>query len=138
MALARHYVDFYALEFSKKVLGFTPGGVRKLENYSWPGNVRELHNVIERAVLLCEGDLLDESDLLTGNMDGKQSLGKTESEYDLKEMEKQKIIDALKRSGFVQKNAAQVLGVSPRVLNYKLKIHNIDWKSLRKEYQEQH
>jgi two-component system response regulator HydG len=138
MALARHYVDFYALEFSKKVLGFTPGGVRKLENYSWPGNVRELHNVIERAVLLCEGDLLDESDLLTGNMDGNQALGRTESEYDLKEMEKQKIIDALKRSGFVQKNAALVLGVSPRVLNYKLKIHNIDWKSLRKEYQEQH
>jgi DNA-binding NtrC family response regulator len=138
MALARHYVDHYSLEFSKKVSGFTPDAVRKLENYDWPGNVRELHNVIERAVLLCEGEQLDETDLLTGNTDGKRSLSNPEDEFDLKELEKSKIIDALKRCGFVQKNAAHFLGVSPRVLNYKLKIHNIDWKSLRKEYQEQH
>ncbi len=136
MALARHYVDHYSLEFAKKVSGFTPGAVRKLERYDWPGNVRELHNVIERAVLLCEGEELEEADLLTSNMDGNRTFTSTENEFDLKEIEKSKIIDALRRCGFVQKSAAKFLGVSPRVLNYKLKIHKIDWKTLRKELQE--
>ncbi len=136
MALARHYVDHYSLEFAKKVSGFTPEAVRKLERYDWPGNVRELHNVIERAVLLCEGEELEEGDLLTSNMDGNRTFASTENEFDLKEIEKSKIIDALRRCGFVQKSAAKFLGVSPRVLNYKLKIHKIDWKTLRKELQE--
>ncbi len=153
LVLARHFLDRYCLEFSKDVMGFTPEAVRKLENYDWPGNVRELQNVIERAVLLCEGDIIGEDDILIAGSNGtepsRSEAGGTgnaigvfadsggsgeEPPLDLKKMEREKIIEALRQSGFVQKKAAEILGVSPRVLNYKIKVHGIDWKRMKEDY----
>ena len=131
--LARQFLDRFTLEFARKVSGFSHGAVSRLVQYRWPGNVRELQNVVERAVLLCEGDLINEEDIMIGDETGKIETPASSSGYDLKDFEREKVIDALRRSGFVQKKAAKILGVSPRVLNYKIKIHEIDWKGLKKE-----
>ncbi len=132
--LARQFLNRYNLEFSRKISGFTPSALEKLNSYTWPGNVRELQNVIERATLLCEGDQIDERDVMLGPREEEVKERKPfGGAYDLKEFERQKVMDALKRSGYVQKRAAEILGVSPRVLNYKIKIHGIDWKRLKQE-----
>ena len=55
LPLARFFLDRYAVDFKKKVSGFSPEAIEKIRQYSWPGNVRELQNSIERAVLLSDG-----------------------------------------------------------------------------------
>ncbi|GAA0525291.1 DNA-binding NtrC family response regulator [Rhizomicrobium palustre] len=58
-ALARHFITRFAVEEHKPVAGLTPEAADLLERYSWPGNVRQLENTIFRAVVLCDGSLLD-------------------------------------------------------------------------------
>ncbi len=61
-ALARHFVARFAAEENKVVLGLTPETADLLEKFSWPGNVRQLENTVFRAVVLCDGELLDVCD----------------------------------------------------------------------------
>ncbi|MBQ9539747.1 MAG: sigma-54-dependent Fis family transcriptional regulator [Treponema sp.] len=61
--MAIHFLADYALEIGKDVKGFSPAAVKKLEGYSWPGNIREMRNVIEKAVLMCKGNRLEDEDL---------------------------------------------------------------------------
>ena len=63
LPLARYFLDRYAVDFKKKVTGFSPAAINKMRLYPWPGNVRELQNAVERAVLLCEGEIIDASHL---------------------------------------------------------------------------
>ncbi len=58
-ALTRHFISRFAIEEHKPVAGLTPEAADLLERYSWPGNVRQLENTIFRAVVLCDGSLLD-------------------------------------------------------------------------------
>jgi DNA-binding NtrC family response regulator len=62
--LTRHFVDYYALEFSKEVNDFAPEAMQKLLSYDWPGNVRELQNIIERSVVFLSGPVLRSEDIL--------------------------------------------------------------------------
>jgi two-component system, NtrC family, response regulator GlrR len=61
--LARHFLAKYAAEFSRPARDITEGAVLRLLNYPWPGNARELENLIERAVLACDGPLIDARDI---------------------------------------------------------------------------
>lgn len=56
--LAEFYMKEYATKTSRKITGISPDLLKKLENYNWKGNIRELKNMIERAVILCDGDIL--------------------------------------------------------------------------------
>ena len=60
--LARHFIDRFAAEENKQVAGLTPQASQLLERFNWPGNVRQLENTIFRAVVLCDGALLDVCD----------------------------------------------------------------------------
>ncbi len=131
MPLARHFLNIYASDFKKKVDGFTPETIQKMRRYAWPGNVRELQNAIERAVLLCEGLLISPSDL---TLESAQPGGETPLHYEtliLEDLERKAIETALKRTRGVQKEAADLLGITPRVLNYKIQVLKIDWKKFR-------
>jgi Nif-specific regulatory protein len=144
--LARHFLERYSRELGKPVVAIEPAANQVLERYCWPGNIRELENTIERAVLMAEGDTLRVHDLgmpshaphsapttplaggrvqSLGNGPAPGSLGPATGSRRLDDVEKKFILDALVDTNWVQKDAALILGVSPRVLNYKIKGHGI-------------
>lgn len=131
LPLSRFFLNRYAVEFKKKVVGFAPGAVENLRAYQWPGNVRELQNVIERAVLLCDGDLIEPSHLSMETHLTSAREGTGPQILNLRELERNAVIEALRATRGVQKEAAALLGVSPRVLNYKIQAMKLDWKSFK-------
>ena len=68
-ALAQHFVRYFARDFRRPIQGMTAAALKRMFTYDWPGNVRELQHVIERAVLLAKGPLLDSTDIDCGRRD---------------------------------------------------------------------
>src|SRR5262245_7782704 len=126
--LATHFCDLYAKELKKDVRGLDPGAVRALKRHTWPGNIRELENTVERAVLMAEGRFLQEEDLNLATSGGRTAADNVASlnlrlpptGIALDELERQAILEALRISNWVQKDAAKFLGISSRVMNYKV------------------
>jgi two-component system response regulator PilR (NtrC family) len=127
--LARSFLERYIAENEKQVREISPGAMAILMDYRWPGNVRELENVIERAVVLSTGEVLDE-DLLPSTVTDPTSFGHTKVElpkngFSLKDSvaayERQLIVKALEAAGGVQKRAAEVLKVKPTTLHEMMK-----------------
>jgi DNA-binding NtrC family response regulator len=90
--LIRHFIKKYPAEIGKKIRGVAPDVMSFLENYSYPGNVRELENMIERAVVLAEGDIIRNDDLELWDSKNTSSNGKIEriplNAEELKEMKR--------------------------------------------------
>jgi DNA-binding NtrC family response regulator len=142
MPLARYFLAKFSREFGKQVHDFEPHTVQSLLSYSWPGNVRELRNVIERAVLMTEKEILTTEDLHlnhTTDQETAETVGKEGNELvripreglSLKELEEDLIRQALRATHWVQKDAAKLLRISPRSLNYKIAkygIKNPQWR----------
>ena len=135
LPLAQFYLNKYATSLGSNVHGFTDKALEQIQSYSWPGNIRQLANTIERAVILEDDDLIDtynlslpvEKSVRTGL--GTQSPGMNGS---LVGQEKELILNALEECLWVQKHAAEKLGVSPRALNYKVKKFGITHPNWRK------
>jgi len=130
--LASHFIDRFAKEIKKDVRGLEPAAVRALKRHTWPGNIRELENTIERAVLMAEGRFLQEDDLNlgasgrpAGEVVASLNLRLPPTGVALDELERQAILEALRISNWVQKDAAKFLGISSRVMNYKVAKHEI-------------
>jgi two-component system response regulator PilR (NtrC family) len=102
----------------------TAAAVDALQHHPFPGNVRELENMLERAVTLIDGDLIDVDDLLF-SQESQSSGGGSLDNY-LESIERSAILDALSRSGNNKTAAARLLGISFRSLRYKLKKLAID------------
>ncbi len=131
--LAMFFLRRFAGELKKRVDGLGNDAQKLLMRYNWPGNIRELENAIERAVLLTEGPQISGSDLALGEL-ASQPSGEANpvvrippTGIALEEIERQAIIEALKMSNWVQKDAAELLAISPRVMNYKIKTLGIDY-----------
>jgi len=132
-ALADFFVKRFATELKKKVENVHPEAQKLLMRHNWPGNIRELENVIERAVLLADHGQVTVNDLQIGEQatQASSSGGSTvvripPTGIPLEEIERQAVVEALKMSNWVQKDAAELLGISPRVMNYKIKILSIE------------
>ncbi|MEA1973350.1 MAG: sigma-54 dependent transcriptional regulator [Candidatus Cloacimonadota bacterium] len=95
----------------------------KLESYDFPGNVRELKNIIERAIILSDSKILDDSILSLNNQ--KHQLEFVRKTYNLEEAEKELIEEVLQRTGGHQTQSAGILGISRHALIRKMKKHNI-------------
>jgi Nif-specific regulatory protein len=98
-----------------------------LTSYHWPGNVRELENCIERAILLCNDDVIRSEHLppsLQMIKKSEASTGRSLTEI-IENKEKELIIDALKKFGGQQRKAATELGLTERILGYKIKKYGI-------------
>ncbi|GIV38099.1 MAG: sigma-54-dependent Fis family transcriptional regulator [Cyclobacteriaceae bacterium] len=106
--LAGHYLKVYARKYHKAVTGITPGAVEKLKRYPWPGNIRELQHAIERAVIMTDNDLLQESDFLFNR---PQNIPAAET-LNLDEVEKSAIVKALNLHGGNISKAAAELGLT--------------------------
>jgi two-component system response regulator PilR (NtrC family) len=126
--LAEHFVRLYASENNKAIAGLQPEAMRALLDYDWPGNVRELENAIERAVVLCPGgtmglDLLPETVLQPDAADVPVRLPENGSTYKdlIEDYERRLIRTALRRTGGVQKRAAELLKIKPTTLHEIIK-----------------
>ncbi len=130
--LAEFFIRRFSGQLGKVVKGLTERAARLLTEYDWPGNIRELENTLERAVLMSEGDLIDVEDLNIPNAHaGLSMVSGVPGKKGLKEMEKQAVLDALEKTGYVQKDAADLLGISRRVMHYKIQQYGIKhprWK----------
>jgi DNA-binding NtrC family response regulator len=101
-----------------------------MQSYPWPGNIRELRNTIERAIILCEGDLI-EKEHLPPEMAGEAVRGtllKLSLGMPLREVEKEYILGSLRKNGGNKARTAEVLGISEKTLYNKLNRYAADAK----------
>ena len=122
--LVRHFLRKKCAQLGRKVPEVDPKALELLMEYDWPGNVRELENVLERAIVLCEGDRIGPSDLpLLVEREG-DVLRVPEGEVPLPEMleslERQLIERALEKARGVKAEAARILGIKTSTLYYKM------------------
>ncbi|HJN75735.1 MAG TPA: sigma-54 dependent transcriptional regulator [Myxococcota bacterium] len=127
--LASHFIEAFGERFDKRVLRIDPAAMKALMRNEWPGNVRQLENVIERAVLLAEGDTLDLTDL-PGHLRGVSS-GSPVDDDDLSikrrtsELERELIGRALQRTSGNRTQAAKLLEISYKALVYKIRDYGL-------------
>jgi DNA-binding NtrC family response regulator len=130
--LAAWFIRRFSSELKKKVDGLEADAQKLLMRYNWPGNIRELENAIERAALLAESALIRADDLRLGDFgngnqrDSSAAVKIPPTGIALEEIERQALVEALKMSNWVQKDAAELLAISPRVMNYKIKTLGIE------------
>src|ERR687897_1045379 len=118
--LAMFFLRRFAGELKKRLEGLSPDALKLLMRYNWPGNIRELENSIERAVLMSDGSQVTSGDLRLGELSTTTSSGDSSpvvkippTGIALEEIERQALLEALKMSNWVQKDAAELLSISP-------------------------
>ena len=120
--LAQHFVERFAVEAGKKVQGLTQEAMETLSIYTWPGNIRELRNTIERAVILCDGELIERSELpseIAGST-GEGDFLRLAMGMPLRDVEKEYILRSLRTNGGNKARTADLLGISEKTLYNKL------------------
>lgn len=123
--LVQIFVNEFSQKTGKHVLGISKDVLEIMKKHHWPGNVRELRNTVQSAVVLCSNDIITRDDLLISGICEPDEIF-DESLNKLEETEKDMVIDALKKSRWVQNEAAKTLGISRRVMHYKIKKYNIN------------
>jgi two-component system response regulator AtoC len=120
--LVEYFIDTFNTEFRKRVLGATPAAYALLQSYGWPGNVRELRNVIERAMLLSDGDRLDAHDFagLAKASDASNDFELPPTGVDLEKLERSLLVQALRRSHGNQTRAGALLGLNRDQIRYRI------------------
>ncbi|EIM63873.1 sigma-54-dependent transcriptional regulator [Desulfobacter postgatei] len=127
--LASFFADRYAQTQGIERLRISDAAIKVLEEHSWPGNIRELKNTIEAGAVLCQNQTIEPWDLqietirenavMTSDLLDSQA-------FSIEQSEKDTIIRALKKSRGVQKDAADLLGISKRAIHYKVRKYDID------------
>jgi two-component system response regulator AtoC len=125
--LAEHFLHKFAMGNQKEVTGFSPETMEFVLDYDWPGNVRELENAIERAVILAKDSLITVADLPQENLPLVRlaSTGKN-----LKEVEKNHVLNILRETGGNYSEAARILGISRMTLYNKAREYGFDVKKI--------
>jgi two-component system response regulator FlrC len=123
-AIATSLIHKWARHNQCKVSRMSVNAKKVLESYAWPGNVRELENVIQRAVILCEGEEIDTDNLFFDNdiysNEGIADITDADSTINIKDNEYKLIADVLESVDWSRKKASRQLGISERTLRYKL------------------
>jgi two-component system response regulator HydG len=132
--LVTYFIRKYCREFNKPQMGIEPQALQAIIDYDWPGNIREIRNCIERAVLLAEGEAVRTQDISILHPNLNHQAVSTErgdngdngrSLSSLALSEKEMILDALRKNDWIQKEAATMLGISKRVIHYKIRKYGI-------------
>jgi Nif-specific regulatory protein len=133
LLLGDHFLQKFAREHGKPIRRIATPAIDMLMSYHWPGNVRELENTLERAVLVCEGQVVHAHHLpptlQTAEMSGtmiSQPLHDAVGAY-----EKDLIMDALKSGRGNRARAARLLQTTERILNYKVRKYAIDYQRFK-------
>ena len=128
LPLAFHFLERFARENGKRIEGFEPRALARIEAHSWPGNVRELENAVERAVVLCDGSRLSD-ELLPAPAaarprgDGLHIPGST-----MHDIERHAILSTLEMVGGSTTQAARILNISVRTVQYRLQEYGVALK----------
>lgn len=149
---AKFFVDRYTKEHNLPKVTFADDTIKLMESHDWPGNIRELRNALEAGIVLCKNNIMHPSDLQLGNNQKSKKNEKSadkslsansqhsedisfntngasgafgETGFSIEDSEKHTIIRALKESKGVQKKAAELLDISRRAINYKIKKYDI-------------
>jgi Nif-specific regulatory protein len=134
LLLADHFLEKASLAHSKHIKRISTPAIDMLMAYHWPGNVRELENAIERAVVVCDGQVVH-AHHLPPTLQTAASSGAAMS-LSLKDAidayEKDLIQDALKTSRGNRAKAARLLNTTGRIMNYKVRQLGIDWRRFKK------
>ncbi|MEE9585185.1 MAG: helix-turn-helix domain-containing protein, partial [Candidatus Brocadiales bacterium] len=126
--LTDYFVIRYAQKNNKKIKGVSPEAMRLLKDYSWPGNVRELENTIERAVVLSKKNVIEAEHLPPNLMPRSNTTApflQLRLGTPLKDVEKEVILKTLELTAGNKTDAAKLLGISTRKVEYKVK----EWKT---------
>ena len=139
--LTDHFINKFAKMLNKPNLRISGEALRYLVGLPWEGNVRELENTIERAAILCSGDVIKTEDVHPDVTDSKQTVGwSPNGDFEklipsnlplpdvLSGMEEQMLKRALKDANFVQARAAESLGITKSLLQYKMKKYRLQKK----------
>ncbi|MCP4346748.1 MAG: sigma-54-dependent Fis family transcriptional regulator [Desulfobacterales bacterium] len=123
-ALSYYLLEKIARSLKKQISDFSGPVIGQIKSYSWPGNIRELHNRIEQSVILEDTGVIQEKNFSMGNAGAHIDSNGTG--------EKEAILRALEMCLWIQKDAAKMLGISPRSLNYKIRKYGITHPRWRK------
>ena len=128
MPLANVFLKRFVAQSNRPIRGFTKSAIDRLTAFDWPGNVRQLQNEIQRAVLLCETNEIDASDLSISSSAGKvESEAGMDTNFTLLEgVERNAIIQMLKETGGNKLETAKRLGIGRQTLYNKIKAYGIE------------
>jgi DNA-binding NtrC family response regulator len=124
LLLADHFIKIYSKKYKKNVKGLLSSALKKLQQYHWPGNVRELQHAIERAVIMCDGDMLTPDDFIL-NSNSKKAGELELNTFNLDDIEKSIIQKVLKQHQGNISQAAQDLGLTRTSLYRRMEKHGL-------------
>jgi two-component system, NtrC family, response regulator HydG len=129
--LVLYFLEMFRSETGRKIHGFSPSAMEMLTGYRWPGNVRELKNVVERAVVLCQGEYIEPGDLLLSNLSTSGDTGEATAAgqgfqvCSLSELEQKHILATLNHVGWNKSRTAGILGIERSTLDRKIRRYNL-------------
>ncbi len=126
--LAEHFLKRFIRETGRKLRGFTPAALQKMEQYHWPGNVRELRNAVERAVALGRGPYLDAPDIWLSSLGATEPAHRDAEAFEplpLEEVEKRQILKTLEHTDWNKSQAAAILQIERSTLDRKIKSYQL-------------
>jgi Nif-specific regulatory protein len=128
--LANHFLKRFVGETGRKIQRFTPAALKKMEDYDWPGNVRELRNVVERAVALAGGPVLDTGDIWLSSVDASASNdlpngARSYQPVSIEDIEKEHILNTLRHTDWNKSQAAAILQIERSTLDRKIKLYDL-------------
>jgi Nif-specific regulatory protein len=128
LLLADHFLEKYSRQSGKSIKRISTPAIDMLMSYHWPGNVRELENVIERATLVCDGNVIHGFHMppTLQTAEGSGTVTKVSLDQAVGSFEKELILDALKTVRGNRARAARMLDTTERILGYKVKKYEID------------
>ena len=124
LPLAKAFLKRFASQADRSLNEFTPAAAERLRKYDWPGNVRQLQNEVQRAVLMCEGKMVDVHDLSITDMAASSDLDDEKLTL-MEAMERNKIVEILKETRGNKLETAKRLGIGRQTLYNKIKAYAI-------------
>ena len=122
-ALCEHFINQFAAKYNKPILPLSANARELLKNHPWPGNIRELSHVIERAVLICNGEAIEISHIM---LDYQTTQSQSIPALTLEELEKQRIVEVLQQHNQQITAAAKSLGISRNALYRRMEKYQLE------------
>lgn len=123
LPLSEHFINLFTAKYNKPALTLSASACELLKDHVWPGNIRELSHVMERAVLICNSEVIETNHIM---LDSQTVQSQTIPALTLEELEKQRIIEVLKQHNLQITAAAKSLGISRNALYRRMEKYQLE------------